>query len=44
MEGAIDSEDKYADPSLKYNECYKYAVFRNLMYDGGKSNRNFSFL
>ena len=37
MDGAIESEDKYSDASLEYNECYQYAVFRNLMYDGGKS-------
>lgn len=37
MDGAIESEDKYSDSSLEYNECYQYAVFRNLMYDGGKS-------
>ena len=36
MDGAIESEDKYSDASLEYNECYQYAVFRNLMYDGGK--------
>lgn len=37
MDGAIESEDKYEDSSLEYNECYQYAVFRNLMYDAGKS-------
>lgn len=37
MDGAIESEDKYSDSSLEYNECYQYAVFRNIMYDEGKS-------
>ena len=37
MDGAIESEDKYSDSSLEYNECYQYSVFRNLMYDNGKS-------
>lgn len=37
MTGAINAEDKYADRSLEYNECYQYAVVRNLLYDGGKS-------
>lgn len=36
MKGAIVGEDKYADPSLKYNECYKYAVIRNLLYEQEK--------
>lgn len=37
MEGARIAEDKYQDPSLKYNDCYQYAVARNMLYDGGKS-------
>ena len=37
MDGAIESEDKYSDSSLEYNECYQYSVFRNIMYDNGKS-------
>ena len=37
MKGAATSEDKYADKSLKYNECYKYAVIRNLLYEKDKS-------
>ena len=36
MEGAITAEDKYSDSSLKYNECYQYAVVRNMLYDDGK--------
>ncbi len=37
MNGAITAEDKYSDSSLEYNECYKYAVIRNLLYESGKS-------
>lgn len=32
MEGAIYAQDKYSDSSLKYNECYQYAVIRNILY------------
>lgn len=37
LEGAKEAEDKYSDTSLKYNECYQYAVARNMFYDNGKS-------
>lgn len=37
MSGARTAEDKYADKSLKYNECYKYAVLRNLLYEDEKA-------
>ena len=37
MKGAKVAQDKYADPDLQYNECYKYAVARNLLYDSGKT-------
>lgn len=37
MKGAQTAEDKYSDTSLKYNECYKYAVARNLLYESDKS-------
>ena len=37
MKGAITAEDRYSDKSLEYNECYQYAVLRNLFYDGGKT-------
>lgn len=30
--GAKIAEDKYNDPNLKYNDCYKYAVIRNMLY------------
>ena len=37
MKGAIASEKKYSDKSLENNECYQYAVIRNLLYEDGKS-------
>lgn len=37
MKGAQTAEDKYSDTSLKYNECYKYAVARNLLYESDES-------
>ena len=36
MEGAKKAQDKYSESDLKYNDCYKYAVSRNLLYDSGK--------
>ena len=32
MEGARIAQERYDDPSLKYNECYQYAVSRNILY------------
>lgn len=32
MLGAQNAQHRYNDPSLKYNECYKYAVARNILY------------
>ena len=32
MEGARIAQERYADSSLKYNECYQYAVVRNILY------------
>ena len=32
MNGAKIAQDRYSDPDLKYNECYKYAVVRNILY------------
>lgn len=37
MQGAKDAEGKYSDDSLKYNECYKYAVARNILYGNDKT-------
>ena len=32
MNGAKFAMEKYSDKSLKYNDCYKYAVVRNILY------------
>ena len=37
MEGARFAQDKYSDNSLEYNQCYQYAVARNLLYEKDKS-------
>lgn len=37
MEGAKKAQDRYSDPDIKYNDCYKYAVVRNLLYNSGKT-------
>ena len=37
MMGAKMGQDKYLDGNLKYNECYKYAVARNILYN--KNNK-----
>ncbi len=36
MLGAKIAQDKYIDNNLKYNECYKYAVTRNILYKSKK--------
>ena len=36
MQGAKDAKEKYMDSSIKFNDCYKYAVVRNLLYNSGK--------
>ena len=36
MNGAKIAQDKYSDPNVKYNDCYKYAVVRNLLYNSNK--------
>lgn len=37
MKGAKEAQDKYNDDDLRFNECYKYAVARNMLYDSGKT-------
>lgn len=37
MEGAKFAQEKYSDRNLKYNDCYKYAVLRNILYNEGKN-------
>lgn len=32
MEGAKIAQDRFDDPDIKYNECYQYAVARNILY------------
>ncbi len=37
MQGAKIAQDKYSDKNLKYNECYQYAVIRNVLYNEEKN-------
>ena len=37
MEGAKFAEEKYSDKELKYNDCYKYAIIRNILYSDNKN-------
>lgn len=37
MLGAKLAQDKYSDSNLKYNDCYKYAVARNILYNNEKN-------
>ena len=37
MKGARLAQDKYCDSELKYNECYQYAVARNILYKNDKN-------
>ena len=37
MHGEKFAQDKYSDRNLKYNDCYKYAVARNLLYQDEKN-------
>ncbi len=37
MEGARIAQDRYSDGNLKYNECYKYAALRNVLYEEEKN-------
>ena len=41
MEGARLAQERYDDPDLKYNECYQYAVARNILY---KEKKNIEIL
>lgn len=44
MKGARFAQDKYCDEDLKYNECYQYAVARNILYKDDKNIENTSKL
>lgn len=37
MSGAKLAQDNYNDSKLKYNECYQYAVLRNILYKDNKT-------
>lgn len=37
MNGAKIAQDKYLDSNVKYNECYQYAVVRNILYNKNKN-------
>ena len=37
MEGARIAQQRYNDANLKYNECYQYAVARNILYKQDKT-------
>ena len=41
MNGARVAQEKYSDMDLKYNECYRYAIVRNILY---KSDKNIEIL
>ena len=36
MSGARFAKEKYSDSNVKYNECYQYAVVRNILYSKNK--------
>ncbi len=37
MEGARIAQERFDDSNLKYNECYQYAVTRNILYNLNKN-------
>lgn len=37
MNGARNGQEKYNESNLKYNDCYKYAVARNILYKQNKT-------
>ena len=37
MEGAKTAEYSYSDTNIKYNQCFKYAIVRNLLYTKRKT-------
>ena len=37
MDGARFAQEKYSDENVKYNDCYKYAVLRNMLYEKEKN-------
>lgn len=41
LEGARFAQERYSDQNLKYNDCYQYAVARNILY---KKDKNIELL
>jgi len=37
MQGAAEAKEKYQNPDIAENDCYKYAAIRNILYNKGKS-------
>lgn len=37
MDGAKNAEYNYSDDSVKYNQCYRYAIVRNILYKKDKT-------
>ena len=37
MKGAQNAQSEYNDSALKYNDCYQYAVARNILYGNNKN-------
>ena len=37
MEGAKNAQDDYSEGSVKYNQCFKYAIARNILYKKDKT-------
>ena len=37
LEGAKNAQEDYSEVGIKYNQCYKYAVVRNLLYKKDKT-------
>ena len=37
MEGAKGAQYTYSDSSIKYNQCYRYAIARNILYNQDKN-------
>ena len=37
MEGARKAQEEYSESSIKYNQCYRYAVARNILYKKDKT-------
>jgi len=36
MRGAVEARNNFSNENLEENECYKYAVYRNILYGQGK--------